>query len=362
MGEMSGFPLWQVLRDACPSVQVVEWPVPKEIPASPPPSILIRVLRKIGFVKPIEFSQWPCQFDPLAGSPWATPRHEYAAKQALQLLEDDREAVLLLPAGEDEFCAEFAQAQSEIKRRIFVCFHQPPAWFRLHWRRFKEFNALGGIFCVAQTQVDYFQTVTSTPVHLIRHGVRHDFFCPPKDLAIRTGNRLLFVGQWLRDFKTLANSMPLIWSRRSDVQLDCMVPWSARCNPYIEKLASDRRVRWHAQISDEELRGLYQKSDLLFMPLRESTANNGLLEAMACALPVITTRIGGVPEYFQEGAGELCTPGDVAGHAAAVLKWIANPALRHTAQKAARSHILQNHDWIMCAQVLLKNIPLEKCN
>jgi glycosyltransferase involved in cell wall biosynthesis len=360
MGEMSGFPLWQVLRDACASVQVVELPVPKAIPARhapPPPTLMVRILRKVGCWRPVSVLPHNLvEFDQSAGSPWAKPVHQYAAKQAIRLLEDDKEAVLLLPAGEDEFCAEFAQAQKEIKERIFICFHQPPAWFRLHWRRFKEFDSLGGIFCVAQTQVDYFQTVTSTPVHLIRHGVRHDFFCPPEDLSVRLGNRLLFVGQWLRDFETLANAMPLIWKKRPDVQLDCVVPNFARKADPIRRLAMDERVNWHADLTDEGLKKLYQQADLLFLPVLDATANNAVLEAMASGLPVISTDVAGMAEYLPPGAGQLCYERDADMHAASAIYWLAETSRRVEAGRLARNLAIQNFSWEKIGKQLLKNL------
>ena len=44
--------------------------------------------------------------------------------------------------------------------------------------------------------------------YTLRHGVRHDFFLPPKELSLRKGVRLLFVGQWLRE--TLCRAMD-VW-------------------------------------------------------------------------------------------------------------------------------------------------------
>jgi glycosyltransferase involved in cell wall biosynthesis len=356
MGEKSGFPLWEILRGVSSSLEVEELPVPKELPVPAPPSLLLRVLRKMGLLRPAHAAREGAEFGPLAGSPWATPRHQYSAKQALRWMKEDKEALALLPAAEDEFCADFAQAAVETKRRIFLCFHQPPAWFRLHWRRFEEFDALGGIFCVAQTQVDYFKSVTHIPVHLIRHGVRHDFFCPPADSSIRKGNRLLFVGQWLRDFETLSNSMPLIWKQRPDVHLDCVVPSFARKADPIRRLAMDERVAWHADLSDEGLKKLYQQADLLFLPVLDATANNAVLEAMASGLPVISTDVAGMAEYLLPGAGQLCYYRDADMHAASAIYWLAETSRRVEAGRLARNLAIQNFDWDKIGKQIVKNL------
>jgi len=50
-------------------------------------------------------------------------------------------------------------------------------------------------------------------------------------------------------------------------------------------------------MSEQELAEAYQVADLLLMPLIDCTANNALLESMACGTPVMTNRVGGVPEY-----------------------------------------------------------------
>jgi glycosyltransferase involved in cell wall biosynthesis len=344
MGEMSGFPLWRAIHGVSPMVQVEELPVPKELPVPVPPALLLRVLRKIGLFNLAGASRL-AGTDPFSGSPAATPRQEHTAKKAMHLMNEDKEALLLLPAGEDEFCAEFAQAAPEIKNRIFMCFHQPPAWFRLHWRRFEEFDSLGGIFCLAQNQVDYFKSVTRVPVQLIRHGVRHDFFCPPPDLSIRKGNRLLFVGQWLRDFETLLGAMQILWEHRPDLHLDCVVPRFVREAPTIRRLAVDDRVAWHGELSDENLKSLYQKADLLFLPVMDATANNAMLEAMASGLPVVTTNVGGVSEYLPITAGQICMLGDPSSHAEAVLGWLGDSEKRRIAGEMARQHAVGKFDW-----------------
>lgn len=63
-------------------------------------------------------------------------------------------------------------------------------------------------------------------------------------------------------------------------------------------------------ISDEQLRDEYRRAHALFLPLQLSTANNVVLEAMSCGTPVVSTPIGGMPEYVSADAGILVAPGD----------------------------------------------------
>jgi glycosyltransferase involved in cell wall biosynthesis len=353
MGSKSGFPLSDVMRSVLPLGHVDEILVPPAVSSTP---LHLRIARKLGaapgLIKPLESSNFPAS----SGSPWATDRHRHAAKQALASLERHHDSLCLLPAAEDEFCSDFACAPSDVKRRIFICFHQPPGWFRLNWRRFEDLDSLGGIVCLGKEQAAYFRSVCKSPVHLIRHGVRHDFFQPPEDQSLRKGNRLLFVGQWLRDFETLSSAMSHVWSRRPDVQLDCVVPRLARNSEPLRRLAMDQRVTWHAELSDEELRGLYQAADLLLLPLLDAVANNAVLEALATGLPIISTHVGGMPEYLPSGAGQLCQPGDALSHAETVCSWLDDPVRREYAESTARNFALVNFDWLIIGKKLVDSI------
>jgi glycosyltransferase involved in cell wall biosynthesis len=355
MGGMSGFPLWGVLRDAASSkAEVIDLPVLQDARVGRSQGLKRRIFRKLGLDPIRKMLSNPEPSDYSAGSPWSHARHTSAAVKTLRELQSHTDAVALLPAAEDEFCAEFALAKPDLKRRIFVCFHQPPAWFRLNWRRFEDLNSLGGIFCLSGCQAEYFKSVSSSPVHQIRHGVRHDFFCPPNDLSVRSGAKLLFVGQWLRDFETLAESMLLIWKRRPDVRLDCVVPRSARGADSIRRLATDDRVVWHSELTDECLRDLYQKADLLFLPVLDATANNAVLEAMASGLPVISSKIGGIGEYLPEEAGQLCGHRDASAHADTVIDWLANSSKRLNATSIARKAAVDGFDWANIGRNMLR--------
>ena len=252
---------------------------------------------------------------------------------------------LLLMALEDQFDAALLKVSAQLRKRIIVVAHQPPAWYRLNWRDFTAFNGLGGIVCVSESQKDFFSKVTVAPLLGIKHGVKSDFFSPQPLPEFDGGKRLLFVGQWLRDLDLLEQAMHFVWRQQPDTKLDCVIPRAARSHPALYRLACDERVAWHADLDADTLRNLYRRATLLFLPLIDSTANNAIIEALASGLAIVSTRVGGVEEYVHSEFGELCTIGDVFAHAEAVLRWLDDAGRRAKAGALGRDFAVQNLDW-----------------
>jgi N-acetyl-alpha-D-glucosaminyl L-malate synthase BshA len=77
-------------------------------------------------------------------------------------------------------------------------------------------------------------------------------------------------------------------------------------------------------------------ADLFLLPSELESFGLAALEAMACEVPVIATRVGGVPEVVTDGtSGYLLEVGDVAGMAERALELLADPArLRQMGQRA----------------------------
>ena len=65
-----------------------------------------------------------------------------------------------------------------------------------------------------------------------------------------------------------------------------------------------------------------------------------LMEAGACGVPVVATRVGGIPELIEDGVtGILTAPGDAAAFADALGRLVENPRLRTSMGQAARRRI-----------------------
>jgi glycosyltransferase involved in cell wall biosynthesis len=104
-------------------------------------------------------------------------------------------------------------------------------------------------------------------------------------------------------------------------------------------------VYHNLQPNSSELIGLYHKSDLFCLPTYGDCLPMVLSEAGAAGLPVVSTRIAGIPEIVIDGeTGFLVTPGSEDELYQALLTLIQNPELRLRQGNAAIQHVRQYFD------------------
>jgi N-acetyl-alpha-D-glucosaminyl L-malate synthase BshA len=81
-------------------------------------------------------------------------------------------------------------------------------------------------------------------------------------------------------------------------------------------------------------------ADLFLLPSEQESFGLAALEAMACEVPVVASRVGGLPEIIEDGrTGYLCAPDDIDGMAARALEVLADADLRARIGRAAAAEV-----------------------
>ena len=111
-----------------------------------------------------------------------------------------------------------------------------------------------------------------------------------------------------------------------------------------EWLARDLKIheRVHFLGKQESVNELLPLADLMLMPSELESFGLAALEAMACKVPSIATRVGGVPELIEDGVtGLLFAVGDVDAMAKGALSLLKDPtrleAMREAGRKTAQT-------------------------
>jgi N-acetyl-alpha-D-glucosaminyl L-malate synthase BshA len=95
--------------------------------------------------------------------------------------------------------------------------------------------------------------------------------------------------------------------------------------------------RIHFLGKQDTVQELLPLGDLMLMPSEMESFGLAALEGMACGLPCIATRVGGVPELVEDGVNGLLYPvGDVSAMAAGAVEILSNQPRLETMAAAAR--------------------------
>jgi len=179
----------------------------------------------------------------------------------------------------------------------------------------------------------------ASKVHVVHNGIDVERFRRDRaatrarlerELGIPAGSRLAVTVSVLRAGKgieVLLDAVP----RLPDTQF--LVIGDGPKREEWEALDRTGRVRWAGYRTD--VNELLAGADVFVHPSLDDAFPTVLLEAMAAGLPVVASRVGGIPEIVVDGGtGRLVPPGDAAALAAAIQD-PALPSMSAAAQERA---------------------------
>lgn len=113
----------------------------------------------------------------------------------------------------------------------------------------------------------------------------------------------------------------------------------------IEARARECRVAdaVHLLGSRRDVDTLLPAMDLFVLASETEGLSNAILEAQACGLPVVATRVGGNPDLVDAERGLLVEPHNPDAQAGAICTLLRDPALRARMGAAARARVVRDH-------------------
>lgn len=97
------------------------------------------------------------------------------------------------------------------------------------------------------------------------------------------------------------------------------------------------RVHWHGSVAGAGR--LYAAFDVFVLSSRTEGTPMVLFEAMAAGVPIVATRVGGVPDVVSAGEAVLVPPNDPPGLAAAIRAVYRDPAAAAARTRAAKARL-----------------------
>lgn len=211
-------------------------------------------------------------------------------------------------------------------------------------RFFKRLRNFAAVILMSETQRPFMLDAGVSPdrIHVVLHGVDTKYFTPPDE---RTGSpwTVLSVGGYRRNFEAVREVCRAL-NDQPDIRFRIVGPAAVA-----GLFAGLTNVSFQSGLSDDELVTAYRESSCFLTMVENATANNALLEAMACGLPVIAERIGGIPEYVNDRCAALVAPADSDAAARKILELYRSQEMSLAMSKAARERA-EALDWVHVAE------------
>jgi glycosyltransferase involved in cell wall biosynthesis len=118
---------------------------------------------------------------------------------------------------------------------------------------------------------------------------------------------------------------------------------------WFKKLAEQNgltdNVRFTGEVGELEKWQFLYHAQFFCLPSYAEGQPISIIEAMACGLPVVSTKIGSIPEMILEGYnGKLISPGDTEALKDAILSLVKNPELGEAMGKASQKLCRERHN------------------
>jgi glycosyltransferase involved in cell wall biosynthesis len=126
-----------------------------------------------------------------------------------------------------------------------------------------------------------------------------------------------------------------------------------RLDAMVRQSGLDDRVTFHSYLPHKDIISHYQQADLVVNPSLSETFGISIVEAMACGVPVVGTRVGGMLDTIVDEVGRAVPPEDPERLAQAMCEILDNRELARQMGRSGRERAVTQFTWKTRANRLL---------
>jgi len=251
-------------------------------------------------------------------------------------------------------CAYANRAGADPRWSWSITLHGPTEFFDVvaHKLAAKIADA-DAVICIsdfARSQVaSLADPATLAKVHTVRCGIDLSAFSPREEQQPASSAEILCVAALSRrkGHAVLLDALPAVLREVPHARLTLAGDGAER--EFLEARAAELgiadAVRFLGAVEHDRMVALYRAADVFSLPSFAEGVPVVLMEAMAMRIPVVATEIMGVPELVDhETNGLLVPPARPDLLAAALVRLLADPALREQMGKEGRRRVSEDYD------------------
>jgi len=214
---------------------------------------------------------------------------------------------------------------------------------RFIWRKAKKVVALSN-----GLRLTALRTSPKQSIDVIPNGVETDIFKPLSKKKKRDKKFGLITVSRLINRKGIDHILKALAELR-DEKISLLIVGTGSYESYLKKMCHelelDNIVTFYGYCPRERLPELYNKADVFILPSLAESFGIVFAEAMACGLPVIGGKTGGVPDLIKDENGILVEPGNIREIKDAIVTMEQDQQKRINMGKANRQKVLDHYSW-----------------
>lgn len=206
------------------------------------------------------------------------------------------------------------------------------------------------------------------PIVIIPNGVDLDKFSVVDSIGIDEAKK--FLGKKDNDFLLITTSRLVVKNGIKDIiDAVALLPENVRLiiagtgplentlREQIKKLGLESRVNMIGFLSHEKMPNFLRASDVFIRPSLSEGLGNSFLEAMACGIPVIATRVGGIPDFLKDKkTGLFCEARNPQSIKEQVLVLMNDKTLRDNLIREALGMIKSKYSWKFISELMNNSV------